>query len=449
MAFETMTKLARVDVGSGGQATIDFTNIPQGYTDLILEANVRPSSLDDMYIKFNGDSSLFSARRLTGNGASSSTDTSTYFLTPQVATASSFSSFKLTIPNYSGSRYKSFTAEGVSENSATTAYMSNASGLWSSIAPITSVTLYLSSATFVQNSSATLYGIKAARTAVGNSVKGFGGAISFDGTYVYHSINTTGTFTPSQSITADVLVVGGGGGGGLGGPQGSGGGGGRVTLYNNIILTASSPYLATIAAGGTGAIISGAGGTAGGTSSFMSYSAAGGGYGGSDYYSGRGGDTGNNINGTVTNYIGGTPPVSTDNSHLAGGGGAGAGSNGMIASMNSGVVGSIGGSGYGFFYNGITCYFGGGGNGGNEGTGTNGGWGAYAGYIPTYRAPGGGGWGGGQYPTSNPAAAPTAGEPNSGGGGGGGTWDNSLPIVSGAGSGANGGSGVVIIRYKA
>ena len=62
--------------------------------------------------------------------------------------------------------------------------------------------------------------------------KATGGNIYTDGTYWYHAFRSaSGTFAPTQSLTADILVVAGGGGGGFASTQtGRGGGGGAGGL---------------------------------------------------------------------------------------------------------------------------------------------------------------------------------------------------------------------------
>ncbi len=247
----------------------------------------------------------------------------------------------------------------------------------------------------------------------------------------------------ASTRTIDFLVLSGGGGGRNGYPQGTGGGGGRVGI-GTIVFSTGTNYAVTVGAGGANS-------TAGVASTFNSLTMAGGGIGdGLMYFPDRAGSSGNSINGVVTNYIGGQTLDGGNNQRLAGGGGAGAGANGLNSNpFNTTTPGSIGGDGYASSITGTSVFYGGGGNGGNMGTGSNNGWGAYLGYIPTYRSQGGGGWGGGQFPSSNPAGAPTAGEVNRGGGGGGGTWDNSNPKATNAEFGAAGGSGVVILRYPA
>lgn len=331
--------------------------------------------------------------------------------------------------------------------SGTSGEVRASSGVWrtGTNAPITSITMTPPNG-FAAGSTFSVYGIGSAST----GAKATGGAIYSDANYIYHVFGSTGAFVPSQALTADVLVVGGGGGGGIGTPNGNGGGGGFVTYMSNQSLTSGTTYPCTVGAGGPGRIYANTSrADSGGTSSFNSITAAGGtGGAASSTMTNAGGNSGSNINGTITNYYGGDT-TAPNNQLLAGAGGAGAGANGLSKSDNPAVVGSIGGNGLTFSI--LDCigpntYVGGGGNGGNEGTGSNGGWGPYLGYVPTYRSLGGGGWGGGQ-PVSNPANAPTNGAAMTGGGGGGATWDNTSPKDANAANGANGGSGVIIVRY--
>jgi len=163
-------KIASVEVGSAGASTIDFTSIPQGYTDLVIKINVRSSaaaSLEDMYIRFNGSSaSVYSSRNLRGNGAAassaSSSGTSVYIATVPAATntANTFNNLETYIPNYTSSTAKSFSVDMVQESNGTTAWSGLIAGLWNPTvqAAITSITLFPDT-NFAQYSTATLYGI--------------------------------------------------------------------------------------------------------------------------------------------------------------------------------------------------------------------------------------------------------------------------------------------------
>ena len=167
----THNLISTVTVGSGGAANIEFTSIPQTYTDLCLVYSTRAATTgSDGSARFNSDTgSNYSYRKLGGDGTTTSSDsgTSQTSLTrvgrvnPSAATANVFSSNSMYIPNYTSSNNKSVLIEGVSENNATGANIDVIAGLWSNSAAITSITLLIDGGgNFAEYSSASLYGIK-------------------------------------------------------------------------------------------------------------------------------------------------------------------------------------------------------------------------------------------------------------------------------------------------
>jgi hypothetical protein len=167
----TYVAIATVTVGSGGASSIDFTSIPQTYTDLVVKVSARSDKTGQSYenigINFNGSSSNLSDKTLytiNGTSASSSTDASLGIIGQAAladATANTFGNTEAYIPNYTGSNYKSFSGDGVNENNTTAATLMLSAGLWSNTAAITSITLIpLYGTKFLQYSTATLYGIK-------------------------------------------------------------------------------------------------------------------------------------------------------------------------------------------------------------------------------------------------------------------------------------------------
>lgn len=162
----TFVKIASVTVGASGQTSIDFTSIPSTYTDLVVKASLRSSNTDDnIEIRFNNSATSYSSRSLLGNGSTATSATrSDYYFIGTIAlssrTASVFSNLEMYVPNYTSSNNKSFSIDAVEENNATTALSTLIAGLWSNTSAITSISLIKTSGTFVQYSSATLYGIK-------------------------------------------------------------------------------------------------------------------------------------------------------------------------------------------------------------------------------------------------------------------------------------------------
>ena len=164
-----MIPISTVTVGSGGASSIQFNNIPQIYTDLVIKTSVRTSYSgvsDALKVSFNGGTSNLSSRRLYGTGASaastsSSTDSFADSGVGNTATSNTFSNGEIYIPNYTSSNYKSSSSDGVSENNATSTTVQMSANLWSNTAPITSISLTSEgNGTIQQYSSATLYGIR-------------------------------------------------------------------------------------------------------------------------------------------------------------------------------------------------------------------------------------------------------------------------------------------------
>ena len=163
----TYKLIASSTVGAGGVSSIDFTSIPSTYTDLLLKVSARStvgSNIDNYVLYFNNSSASFSSKRLYGGGTGSGisdSPTSTFGdVVGSTATANTFSNEEFYIPNYTSSNNKSFSYDGVGENNATSAYAAIQAGLWSNTAAINRITLTLSSTSFVQYTTAYLYGIK-------------------------------------------------------------------------------------------------------------------------------------------------------------------------------------------------------------------------------------------------------------------------------------------------
>jgi hypothetical protein len=169
----TYEAIATVTVGSGGAATIEFTSIPATYTDLVLKLSGRTNRTGDtnadIGITFNGNTSNYSLKDLFGNGSAAGSRSNPIgtssigdiFATAVNSTVNTFSNFEMYIPNYLGSTYKSVSIDTTNETNATSNWSLLVAGLWSNTSAITSITLTpLNSDSFVQYSTATLYGIK-------------------------------------------------------------------------------------------------------------------------------------------------------------------------------------------------------------------------------------------------------------------------------------------------
>lgn len=162
-----------ITVGAGGAANIEFTSIPQTYTDLHLVLSLRASKADKVsegLIRINGSTSDLSNRSLIGDNSAAYT---AGYVTSRIigsangntATSNTFSSHVVTFPNYTSSANKSFSADAVSEDNGGYTERGIHANLWAQTAAITSLSIY-SSVNWLQYSSASLYGIN----------KGSGGA---------------------------------------------------------------------------------------------------------------------------------------------------------------------------------------------------------------------------------------------------------------------------------
>jgi hypothetical protein len=274
------------------------------------------------------------------------------------------------------------------------------------------------------------------------------------------------SFTRSQPLYVEVLVVAGGGGGGM--DMGGGGGGGGVLNSKAYTIPQGTSVTVTVGAGGAGAPAGGTNGqpsghqftisaTNGSDSVFDSLTAIGGGFGASSYYDytpnygipgngGSGGGPSGYSNGSYrsggTNVFGQGFPGGRGGTYYYSGGGGGAGGAGTDSpnqpNGGPGAYNDILGTGY---------YWGGGGGGASYSlsTGGNGGIGGGGGGALGVTTGGAGynngqpGGGGGPNQWANTPGGD--GGANTGGGGGGGSHYNANN------KGGNGGSGIVIVKY--
>ena len=162
----TYVAIATTTVGSGGAANIEFTSIPQTYTDLLLVSSLRGSQNGATLagLALNGSTASFTGRYIYGDGQStvslSDGGNVVNYATGISVTANAFTNAYSYIPNYTSSNYKSISSDVVLEQNQSTNAMFLSATLWSNTAAITSLSLNVSAGTFAQYSTATLYGIK-------------------------------------------------------------------------------------------------------------------------------------------------------------------------------------------------------------------------------------------------------------------------------------------------
>jgi hypothetical protein len=164
----TFELIASSTVGASPAATIDFSSIPSSYTDLCLVTSLRTNEnpgygWSDVVLSFNGSTASRTSRTLTGNGSTASSFSNTTIITRvnnAFTTSSTFSNGSWYVPNYAGSTNKSLSVDMVTENNATAAVMDMVAGLWSNTAAINQITITGLTSSFVQYSTAYLYGVK-------------------------------------------------------------------------------------------------------------------------------------------------------------------------------------------------------------------------------------------------------------------------------------------------
>jgi len=125
----TYTFIASVTVGGSGAQSMEFTNIPATYTDLLLRISGR--NVADNYggfpVRMNTNSTPFQGRWISGTGstgAESGTSDEFYF-TRSSSSANAFCSTDIYIPRYLSSDNKIISAEDASDSTSTGSYRFN------------------------------------------------------------------------------------------------------------------------------------------------------------------------------------------------------------------------------------------------------------------------------------------------------------------------------------
>ena len=156
-----------ITVGAGGAASIEFTSIPQTYTDLILMISSRATgaAIDVQAIVINGGTTtMTSAIYLDSNNSGTPRSGSLYYYQalsqPSSYTANVFASSNIYIAGYSSTTAsKTLSAESALETNASGSYIGFTASFWNSTAAITTLSIQNQNGNFVQYSSASLYGI--------------------------------------------------------------------------------------------------------------------------------------------------------------------------------------------------------------------------------------------------------------------------------------------------
>lgn len=153
--------------------TVNFTSIPQNYTDLVLISNVRISGTggEGVSLRFNSDSGsnysytrLFASSSLVSDRGSNQTLDEFGYYPGNDSTTGLFGLGVAHIQNYSNTTtFKSYILRWNNNQNPGTTHVGLTCGLYRSTSAITSITLTANvSKNFVADCSFTLFGIKAA-----------------------------------------------------------------------------------------------------------------------------------------------------------------------------------------------------------------------------------------------------------------------------------------------
>lgn len=167
-----LTPIYTQTVGAGGVSSITFNNIPQSFTDLYIYISGRSgfasNQWDDIGMRFNGSSTGYSHTISFAVGASNVISGRTVsaahawagWVSNSVATASSFGNNFIHIPNYNSANFKTWSTDSVVGSNSATLPLGMLSGTWRNSSSITSINIFsLNSATLLQNTTVTIYGV--------------------------------------------------------------------------------------------------------------------------------------------------------------------------------------------------------------------------------------------------------------------------------------------------
>lgn len=161
-----MIKLIETKTLAATQVSVEFTSIPQIYTDLIFTISARSdygtTTQRSIEFTFNNVSGLSTI--MTGDGSADAfanpSNITSYFSVPGTnTTANTFNSLSLYIPNYTLAGDKSLSIDVVGENNGTTARQNIIASKLTTTVAITTLTAQMATGNFVANSSFSLYGV--------------------------------------------------------------------------------------------------------------------------------------------------------------------------------------------------------------------------------------------------------------------------------------------------
>ena len=165
-----MTLIETKTLGTAA-ASIEFTSIPQTFTDLVIFLSLRSSNASAAIatrVALNPTNSNHSYRFLYGNppGGNAVSGSATGLnslwcgeMTAATGTTNTFSNTTVYIPNYSGSTNKSVSVDAAQENNSTSAFPFIVAGLYSATTAVSAISCFAQTGNLEAGSTISLYGI--------------------------------------------------------------------------------------------------------------------------------------------------------------------------------------------------------------------------------------------------------------------------------------------------
>jgi hypothetical protein len=167
-----MELIETIPVGSGGQASIEFSSIAADWTDLYLVVSGKctrtDSPRDSIKLQFNGVTSGYTYQFLEGSGSAVAASASgSQIAIPVFHSLSTnmsgveniFGSASIYIHNYLSSSNKSVSSEQTAIRNSTDSHSAIQASLSTVTSPITSIYISPFNGNFTEHSTASLYGI--------------------------------------------------------------------------------------------------------------------------------------------------------------------------------------------------------------------------------------------------------------------------------------------------
>lgn len=154
-----MQVIQHIELGSTA-TTIEFTSIPQTFTDLAVLFSLRSNTTGNTEFYFKLNNTNPTQMHLRGTGSATASNSDAFLVAPATGqTSNVFGNGQVYIFNYTSSNQKSASVDNVTENNATTAFQYVHAAQYNVTTGVTSIQLTDIYGQWISGSSATLYGI--------------------------------------------------------------------------------------------------------------------------------------------------------------------------------------------------------------------------------------------------------------------------------------------------